>query len=29
MLDLSLVHTCRKDRGFSPSGVCETVPNKP
>ena len=25
---LSLVHTCRKDRGFSPSDVCETVPYK-
>ena len=23
-----LVHTCRKDRGFSPSDVCETVPYK-
>ena len=25
---LSLVPTCRKNRGFSPSGVCECILNK-
>ena len=28
LYSLSLVHSCRKDRGFSPSDVCETVPYK-
>ena len=25
---LSLVHTCRKSRGFTSSDICERVPNK-